>query len=100
MRCALCALLLLTPLLFHFSCREACPLLLARLASAQLVDSTSYAANSRHGSARRLQASILQCLAEVWEPLQPEAALVSQVATACLPYLHRDAPEELAVWSW
>ena len=61
------------------------------------MDSSSYAAKSQHGSARRLQATILQCLAQVWEPLQPETALVSQVAAACLPYLHVDAPDELAV---
>ena len=78
-------------------CREACPILLKRMEQCRLHDPTSYAATSLHGSSRKLQQSILQALAEVWEPLQPDGALIARIATACLPYLHIKTPEDLTV---
>lgn len=64
---------------------------------ARSADPTSYAGGSRHGSSRRLQQTILEALSKVWEPLQPDSALIQRLAVACLPYLHSKTPEDLAV---
>jgi len=71
--------------------------LLKKMEQARNVEPSWYAASSKHGSSRRLQQCILQALAEVWEPLQPDSRLIAGLTLAVLPYLHVKTPEDLAV---